>query len=87
MSIATSGSPSKTSSPKIKKEAIIRVYGFVMMQKVDEGSYRIKYLSGDVGKTAYTLTVGHAIDYIVNDIYWDERGNWAGADRAEVRVF
>lgn len=40
-----------------------------------------------VGQTAYTLTVGHAIDFIVNDIYWDERGNWAKADRAEVRIF
>lgn len=40
-----------------------------------------------VGKTAYTLTVGHAIDFIVNDVYWDERGNWSKADRAEVRVY
>lgn len=33
--------------PKIKKAAIVRVYGFVMMQGVDEGRYRIKNLGDD----------------------------------------
>jgi hypothetical protein len=27
-----------------------------------------------------------ALNYLVNNIYWDEENNWSGADKAEVRV-
>ena len=39
-----------------------------------------------VEEASYSFPVAVAIDNIVNDIYWDERGNWSDADRAEVQT-
>jgi hypothetical protein len=32
----------------------------------------------------YQFGLAQALDYLANDIYWDETGNWADATRATV---
>ncbi len=34
----------------------------------------------------FTFGLTMALDYLANDIYWDERGDWSDAVRAEVLV-
>ena len=34
----------------------------------------------------YCFSLSAALDAIANDLYWDERGNWAEATRATVEV-
>lgn len=34
----------------------------------------------------YAFGLEQALDALANDTYWNERGNWADATRAEVRV-
>lgn len=33
---------------------------------------------------AWSFSLSQAIDFIVNDIYWDERGNWSHVTSAQV---
>lgn len=34
----------------------------------------------------FVFELGQALDALANDSYWDERGNWANATSARVRV-
>lgn len=36
------------------------------------------------GDNSWSFSVSQAIDFIVNDIYWDERGNWSHVTGAQV---
>lgn len=38
------------------------------------------------GITKYEFGLDAALDALANDLYWDERGNWATATKAEVTV-
>ena len=39
------------------------------------------------GKKLFTFGLVQALEVLTNDLYFDERGNWADADRALVRTF
>jgi len=38
------------------------------------------------GRKQYEFTLGHALDQLANDLFFDERGNWSNANRATVRT-
>ena len=38
-------------------------------------------------RDSYEFGVSKALDVLVNDLYWDERGNWSHADLAVVDSF
>lgn len=35
----------------------------------------------------YDFGLPHSLDVLANDLYWDDRGNWADAYLARVEVF
>ena len=43
-------------------------------------------LYDEEGLEVCSASLGTILDYIVNDTYWDEGGNWSQATRAEVDV-
>jgi len=38
-------------------------------------------------RQVFTFSVPQVLDAIANDLYWDERGNWADARIAVVRTY
>lgn len=40
-----------------------------------------------VGDEKYEFNLVKALDALSNDLYWDERGNWSEASKAEVFVY
>ena len=38
------------------------------------------------GKEVLATGLATALDYLAQDIYWNEEGSWANAERAEVRT-
>lgn len=38
------------------------------------------------GDDGFVFTVPQFLDYLVNDVTWDERGNWSEATLLELRV-
>lgn len=51
--------------------------------KVDLCALEVVFATSDGAK--YEFSVEAALDAIVNDTYWDERGDWSDASTAEVR--
>jgi hypothetical protein len=41
----------------------------------------------DGGKNQYTFSLPQFLDMVSNDLYWDERGNWADFRLARVESF
>lgn len=54
----------------------------------ERGEERIRdlYVSFDAnnGVDSYEFGLAQALDNIVNNVYWDERGDWSEADAAQV---
>lgn len=46
----------------------------------------IEVIFYDGKEVVLTTDLAMALDYLANDIYYDEESNWSGATRAEVRV-
>lgn len=40
-----------------------------------------------VGDEKYEFNIVKALESLSEDLYWDERGNWANATKAEVFVY
>lgn len=65
----------------------------VLLQNISDGlAYKGNRRIGDVevvflqGEQELLCTgVAEAINYLVNDTYWNEDSNWSEADKAEVR--
>lgn len=48
--------------------------------------YNLEVTFTDEGEEVLTTDVATALDYLANDIYWNEEGDWSNANSAEVRV-
>lgn len=58
------------------------------LSKIDKritlGNIEVVIIDGD---NEYTFSLVYALDFISNDIFYDERGDWSNADKAIVRTF
>ena len=64
-----------------------------ILQNIAAGlNYRLEHKVADLTVTFYCpdgtidFSVPDALDYLANDIYWNEEANWADATSAKVRV-
>ena len=46
----------------------------------------VMLFDADSGEEVLRTDVPPVLDYVANDIYWNEEGDWSDANRAEVRV-